>query len=76
MAAQKYPGRADDVRRAILAVAQPGKPLPRLAEIGATLGISQPAVSWHLDRLRDKGRIVTSEDAIPQRRLMVLEVRR
>lgn len=74
MAARKYPGRADDVRRAILAVAQPGKPLPRLAEIGASLGISQPAVSWHLDRLREQGHLVTREVAIPQRRLLVLGV--
>lgn len=85
MAAQKYPGRADDVRRAILAVAQPGKPLPRLTEIGRAIGISQCAVSWHLERLRDEWRIVTrtvwlrprkSGRTFSQRRTMVLEVRR
>lgn len=75
----RYDG--DAARRAILAVAIPGKLLPPQSAIAAQIGLDQPNVSYHLERLRDEWRIVTKEVRVwqegstwPKRRLLVLEV--
>lgn len=75
--------RREQVRRAILAVAKPGRLLPRQSEIAKIIGCHQPKVSVELDALREEWRIVTRPIYVypqragrryPQLRLLVVEV--
>ena len=78
-----YDARRDQVRRAILAVAQPGKLRPRQTESAKIIGCHQFQVSHALEALREEWRIVTKPVYVfpkrpgrkwPQLRLLVVEV--
>jgi predicted transcriptional regulator len=71
----RRPYDGEGARRAILAVAVPGKLLPRQADIGRLLGLHQSIVSYHLSKLRDEWRIVTRFVVVNRsRRIMVDKV--
>lgn len=56
----------DEVRRAILAVAIPGKLLPPQSEIGRLIGMKQPNVHVQIERLRDEWKLVTQRVLVQQ----------
>ena len=77
----RYPYDGDAVRRAILALAVPGRLLPPQAAIARLIHTSQSNVAWHLERLRDDWRLVTrpvtaqaSSRRRGNRRLLVVDV--
>lgn len=83
----RYRYDGETARRAILAVAIPGKLLPPMSEIGRLIGMQQPNVHRQIERLRNEWRLVTqpviirrpkpgarNKRAWPKKRLLVVEV--
>lgn len=64
------------ISQAILASATPGELLPSQRMLAAQLECTQPAIAWHMDRLRAAGALKTRVEVVgKERRLRVVGVR-